>query len=56
MSDNWFEFCGIEYVSVNDFGVPCTGCAFLNEDDSCSVSKEKNVPWCDGIIFMEKNQ
>lgn len=50
-----FEFLGRKYVCVSDFGAPCSGCAFLNRDDtSCSVSKEKIVPWCDGIIFMEK--
>lgn len=56
MSDSEFEFRGKIYVCVDDFGSPCTGCAFINKDFSCLVSKEKSVPWCEGVIFMEKQQ
>ena len=54
MDENEFEFRGKMYVCVDDFGRPCTGCAFINKDFSCFVSKEKSVPWCEGVIFTEK--
>ena len=56
MDENEFEFRGKMYVCVDDFGSPCTGCAFITKDFSCFVSKEKSVPWCEGVIFMEKQQ